>query len=36
MIFMNGKWGRGTIVHDQNDLKMITEDTQAGEQIGIY
>ena len=30
--FMNGKYlrGMGTILHDQNDLKIITEDTQAG------
>ena len=30
--FMNGKYlrGMGTILRDQNDLKMITEDTRAG------
>ena len=30
--FMNGKYlkGMGTILHDQNDLKIITEGTQAG------
>ena len=30
--FMNGKFlrGMGTILHDQTDLKIITEDTGAG------
>ena len=29
---MNGKYlrGMGTILHDQNDLKIVTEDTGAG------
>ena len=32
MFFMKGKYlrGMGTILHDQNDLKMIKEDTRAG------